>query len=148
MKNWKHYGIISFLLIIFLMFIFVTCEDNKQKKCNCVEKTHLEEGESCNCGGENCECILKINVMLNEGTITVWKEIGVSIVEFNEMVDRLNTLPGALNTTQYNNFKNNFTEIRINQQIGVSHQGTVLSIGCNETVINIFKYLAVDNSLI
>jgi len=30
MKNWKHYGIISFLLILFLTFIFIACEDDKK----------------------------------------------------------------------------------------------------------------------
>jgi len=149
MKNWKHYGIIGFLLILFLTFIFIACEDDK-KKCNCIEKTHLDVGESCNCGGENCNCTLKINATLNAGIITVWKEVGVSIVEFNEMVDELNILVStqALTPTQINNFKNNFPEIRIKQGTGVSHQGTVLSIGCNEIGHNIYNYLVTDNNLL
>jgi len=28
MKNWKHYGIICFLLILFLTFIFIACDND------------------------------------------------------------------------------------------------------------------------
>jgi len=34
MKNWKYYGIISFLLILFLMLIFIACDDPSEKSKN------------------------------------------------------------------------------------------------------------------
>jgi len=66
------------------------------------------------------------------------------------MVDILINLVStqALYSVQINNFKNNFPEIRIKLGTGVSHQGTVLSIGCNEVGQNIYNYLVIDNSLL
>jgi len=148
MKNWKKNTFISILVI--LIFVIISCDGDNPKKCTCGEKTHLEEGESCNCNLEDCNCVLKINITLNAGSVIVWKEIGVSIDDFNAMVDLLNELvsPETLSPTRISNFKTNFPEVRIKMGTGISHQGNVLSIGCNETGLNIYKYLVTDNNLI
>ena len=149
MKNWKHYEIIGFSIIFVLAVIFIACENDK-RKCNCVEKTHLDEGESCNCGGEDCDCTLKINVILNAGVITVWKEVGVSLDDFNKIVNELNLTVSsyALGTGQISNFKNNFPVIYIVKGTGISHKVGSLTIGCKENVDTIYDYLVNDNSLI
>jgi hypothetical protein len=59
--------------------------------CNCLstygEYTHLDEGATCTCGGEDCKnCTLKVNTTLSNGTTKVWKEVGVSVNEFNASV--------------------------------------------------------------
>ena len=126
MKNCKHYGIICFLLILLLVFIFIACDEN------------------------NNDEYVENSIILNEGGITVYQGKGVSDSEFSYIIEQLNIVvaPGALSSTQRNNFKNNFPEVRIKKGTGISHHEKVLTIGCNETVESIYIYLVVDNDLV
>ena len=63
-------------LTIALTFALATCNDDKgddTSPCNCLstygEYTHLDEGATCTCGGEDCKnCTLKVNTTLSNGT--------------------------------------------------------------------------------
>jgi len=132
MKNWKSYRIITFLLILFLAFIFIACENEEQKKCNCNEKTHLDEEESCACGGVDCKCTFKLNIILVNDTTKVWKETEVSEDDFYALVESLNEMINyVFNEPARISFKNNIIKIRIQQGIQISHNGNVLIIGSN-----------------
>ena len=127
MKNCKHYGIIWFLMILLLVFIFIACDENND------DDEYIEN-----------------SIILNEGGVTVYQGKGVSDSEFSYIVEQLNIVvaPGALGSEQRNNFKNNFPEVRIKKGTGISHHENVLTIGCNETAESIYIYLVVDNDLV
>jgi len=86
MKNWKHYEIISFMLILVLSFIFITCEKNNDPVlCNCEIKEHLGINETC-CGGDDCNCSEQIVAL--EGTeINIRKMNNVTVEQMNTSVN-------------------------------------------------------------
>ena len=126
MKNCKHNNFICYLLILVLVFIFITCGDDE-------ENEYIEN-----------------SVILNVGDVTVYQGKGVSNSDFNVMVDILNLLLSTegLTPPQISNFKIIFTEILIKPGTGINHNGNVLIIGCEEVGTNIYKYLVTDNNLV
>jgi hypothetical protein len=58
MKNWKKLIIMAILLIFGIVGVFIACDDGKNDPvlCKCDIKEHLEAGQSCDCGGEDCNC--------------------------------------------------------------------------------------------
>jgi len=50
-----------FILIAIIALAFFACgkDDPAPKKCECETKAHLEAGETCSCGGEDCNCTEK-----------------------------------------------------------------------------------------
>ena len=55
MKIWKHYGIISFLVIYFFTFIFIACDED----IKCLGRTDTAI-DDIDCGGKNCYCSPKV----------------------------------------------------------------------------------------
>jgi hypothetical protein len=110
--------------------------------CNCAatygELTHLEEGETCTCPGVNCTgCLPKVSAMSSDGKIKIIKEVGVSTNDFNTAV---NEIDGSLDF--FSGISNNITEARVGlAETGISHQGKVLFIGCDEDKSTIIPYL-------
>ena len=137
-------------LTIALIFALATCNDDKgddTSPCTCLstygEYTHLDEGATCTCGGTDCKnCTLKVNTTLSNGTTKVWKEVGVSVSDFNTIVSGLNEV---LDT--FPNFGDNITEVHIVKGSGISHQGSVLRVGDNEQPSAVTLYLSTNNLL-
>jgi len=126
MKYWKYNNFICYLLIFILVFIFIACSDDE-------ENEYVEN-----------------SVILNEGGITVYQGKGVSNSEFDAIVDLLNEVVSSytLSIEQIFNFKENFPIIYIVKGTGISHKENVLTIGCDETLANLYVYLVIDNNLI
>ena len=124
MKNWKHYGIITFFLILLSVFIFIACDNNNNN-----QDTYMEIGTL-------------------EGTnIKIFKHSSVTIEQGNTTIDELNYLLSALNEIRYENIKTNITEIHIGpNDTLLSHNGSILTVCWNETAENIMLYL-VQNGL-
>ena len=60
MKTWKQ-GIIGIISIIALAFF--ACDDKSEPDpCNCPVKAHLAQGETCDCGGKDCNCTVAIPI--------------------------------------------------------------------------------------
>jgi hypothetical protein len=114
-------------------FSFIACE----KDCDCTEKTHLEVGETCGCGADNCSCTTKVSQMSSDGKIKFIKEVGVTEDDFGAIVKLFNDL-----LTAFSNLSNNITEVRVGLAgTGISHQGKVLFIGCDEGPSTLMPYL-------
>jgi hypothetical protein len=58
MKNRKQSVFFGMVAIIALSFCFVGCDDKTDPVCECPIKAHLAVGETCNCGGKDCNCTL------------------------------------------------------------------------------------------
>jgi len=84
MKNWKNYGIISFLIFLMLSFILNSCED--EKSCDCIVKEHLGINENC-CNGKNCNCSEQIDYIVG---IKIRKFAGISLKDMEEIVQKIN----------------------------------------------------------
>ena len=148
MKTKKQFYFAAMAAILGIAFI--ACDNGKDKTdpvlCKCAqtygEYTHLDEGATCACGGEDCRnCTLKVNATLSNGTTKVWKEAGASIDAFNDYVAGLNDL-----IIPFPGFGNNFTEVRVTAGNGISHQGSVLLVGDAEGVDAMGLYI-MDNDL-
>jgi len=52
---------IAIIFIAVVGFAFIACgnNDTTPKKCECETKAHLEAGQTCACGGEDCNCTEK-----------------------------------------------------------------------------------------
>ena len=137
----KNYKIIFFSLILVLAFIFIACDDNNNQEQTITIAFDNNDDE---------DEYIENSIILNEGDITVYQGKGVSDSEFYNLIEILNELVSteSLLPFQINNFKINFPEIRIISGNGISHNGTVLTIGCKENGGNIYKYLLIDNSLL
>jgi len=124
--------------------------------CDCPdEATHLEVGAAnVTCPADQCnhngQCTEKVNAILNAGGVTVIKSPGVSTEEFNKVVNELNILmsPDALSSGQIANFKVNFPTVYIVKGSSISHETGSLTVGCDATAVEMYKYLRVDNSLV
>jgi hypothetical protein len=61
MKNWKQ-ALLAMIAIFEIIIGFTACDNSKNDPCKCEETygttAHLEVGQSCNCGGDNCNCSL------------------------------------------------------------------------------------------
>jgi hypothetical protein len=137
------------LITLLLTAILLSCKDDKTPGpvlCDCAETygeyTHLDEGETCPCEGEDCKsCTLKVNATLSNGTTKVWKEAGADLQAFNDIVDGLNNL-----MVSFPGFGDNFTEVRVTAGSGISHQGSVLYAGDAEEIDAVVLYI-MDNDL-
>jgi len=131
MKNWKHYRIIYFMLILVLLFIFIACEKNNDPVlCNCEIKEHLGINETC-CGGDDCNCSEQITILT--GTeINIRKQAGISIEQMNLFVyfitDYFNN---KLGINDKNKIKLSITEINIVSGNEANKIGTIWHIGIN-----------------
>jgi hypothetical protein len=119
--------------------------------CNCAatygELTHLEEGETCTCGGVNCTgCLPKVSATLSNGTTKVIKETGVDVSTFNGLVADFNNGLDTFNDIMLTSFGSNIKEIRI-CPVGtaINHQGTTLSMGADKTYNDVYLYLYNNN---
>jgi len=58
MKNWKLFMVLAIIAIFGIIIGFMACDNSKNDPvlCKCENKEHLEAGQSCNCGGEDCNC--------------------------------------------------------------------------------------------
>jgi len=76
-KTTKTIGIIAMAIIVFtLALAFIACgkDDPAPKKCECNTKDHLEAGETCSCGGEDCNCTIKPDIVTErEEPITLFE---------------------------------------------------------------------------
>jgi hypothetical protein len=59
MKNWKLFMVLAIIAIFGIIIGFMACDNSKNDPvlCKCENKEHLEAGQSCNCGGEDCNCL-------------------------------------------------------------------------------------------
>ena len=134
-------------LTIALIFALATCDKGDDTSpCTCLstygEYTHLDEGATCTCGGEDCKnCTLKVNTTLSNGTTKVWKEVGADIEVFNAIVEALNDL-----IIPFPNFSNNILKVIVTAGSGISNQGTILYVGDAEEIDAIVLYI-MDNDL-
>jgi hypothetical protein len=139
------------LLLIIALSVTACGNDDKTPDpvlCDCAETygeyTHLDEGETCDCGGEGCkDCTLKVNATLSNGTTKVWKEVGVSVNDFNTVVGVFNAAIASVSA-----IGNNVTEVHVKlAKTGISHNGTIVYVGCDETLETVMPYLALNGFL-
>lgn len=175
MKNRKHFTFAAVAAMVGIIVAFTACGKNDNEKkysvCKCFETfgefTHLDEAESCTCGGGDCmrgvnivdiypetntlpkqplvdckRCTIKVNTLLDNGTTKVWKEIGVSVQEFETITAILNAILASYNEYQQNSFANYIDEIRVLKGKGIAIQAMSLIIGCDEDIVGIRKFLA------
>jgi hypothetical protein len=69
MKNWKHWVFLAIIAIFGIAIAFIACDESKNDPCKCDPKDHLQVGQSCDCGGENCDCTVE-QPKDQSGTIT------------------------------------------------------------------------------
>jgi hypothetical protein len=103
MKTWKKSIVIGIFAIIALAFIVVACDDGRNDPvlCKCDPKEHLETGESCACGGEDCNCSEAPKVQLDTIRSLSFLSFGVDCkvtVKSDEkfLTDEWNTLVGKV----------------------------------------------------
>ena len=97
---------------------------------------------ACTCGGTNCSNCTEQTATLSNGTTKVRKEVGVSVEDFNAIVELFN------GTVIVNIPTFNATEIRVRvAETGISHQGKILFVGCDEDLSTIMPYLALNDFL-
>jgi hypothetical protein len=103
MKTWKQSTLIGIFAIITLALTIIACDDGKNDPllCNCDPKDHLETGQSCDCGGEDCNCSEEPKVQsdttrsLSFGTVekpcsvTVKSDEKFTADEWNTLVDKV-----------------------------------------------------------
>ena len=73
MKNCKKTKIISVLIILILVVIFISCEEDNSIKCLGRTDTAIDD---INCGGKNCHCLAKIYG--NIANISIYREKNVT----------------------------------------------------------------------
>ena len=125
MKNWKHYGIIGFFLILLFVFIFIACDDNNDN-----QDTYTEIGTL-------------------EGTyIKIYKHSSVTTEQANIAVNMFNELyTYGFSDSRREKFKVNITDIRIGPTgTIIGHNGSILTISWNDDGNSLVPYL-VPNGL-
>jgi len=128
MKNLKHYGIISFLSILFLTFVFIACED---EPCNCKNKEHLGINETC-CKSNGCICSEQISILiLNDKEITIKKQSGITNEQMNTTVEIINEGFIDFLNMGWNMPEHKLNEIHIFNGDNVIINGTILNVGIN-----------------
>jgi len=143
---------------VFAAFAFAACGGDDDKGgapaiCECEEKTHLDEGETCNCGTD-CDCTLKITGIVSAAgkTIIAWKETGVDQADFDALVAMLNEELGGtrIPATMKLSFRDNINEIRVYPEGTAIHYQTstlTLIVGSKDTLDLIMPYL-LENGII
>ena len=140
-------------LLLTLTLALTACGGDKEETpepvlCDCAqtygEYTHLDEGETCPCEGEDCKsCTLKVNATTFNGTTKVWKETGVSVDDFNTAVEQFNRLNwSTLNSNEKTVLNNAITEIQVTKAgTGIVLNGKVLWVGCDVDADTFIDYL-------
>ena len=133
-------------LTIALVFALITCEkdDDDPDPCNCLSTygttAHLGMNESCTCGGTGCNCTEQTATV---GGITVRKQAGVTVQQMNTAVANINTAYGHLDNIEKGNWNTRVTSILITTGSATVKNGTVLNIGYEAVMEDIWDYLLV-----
>ena len=107
--------------------------------CECEDKEHLGVGENC-CDIKGCECVQKVYGTV--AGIPIYREGNVSAGDMGDAVIVVNIIyEEALVPNQKTSFVDKITEIRIKTTKGMSKNGTILTIGYNEEVSELIKYI-------
>ena len=111
-------------------------------ECDCEEKAHLGIGEDCkDCKNpNNCSCVLKVYGKF--GSIPIYREGNVLPANMGNTVEVLESLwVDGLGPVQKLSFTSKITEIRVRPTNGMNKNGTILTIGFNEDIFDLFDYL-------
>ena len=131
-------------LTIALIFALATCEKDDPDPCNCLSTygttAHLGMSETCSCGGTGCNCTEQAATV---GGITVRKQAGVTVQQMNTAVANINTAYGHLDNIEKGNWNTRVTSIQITTGSATVKNGTVLNIGYEAVMEDIWDYLLV-----
>jgi hypothetical protein len=135
-------------IILVLGFIVNSCGGNEEKPIPCLcpdEVAHLGIGEA-TCKGEPCKhnCTEQITVII--GTeISIRKQSGVTVTQMNKSVENINIMYGMLSGGQKGTFAIKVTEVKIIPGSVVNLSETILEVGNDTTVEDIYIYLVLNS---
>ncbi|MCL2762246.1 MAG: hypothetical protein FWD36_03435 [Treponema sp.] len=133
-------------LAIITLFVFAACKNEPamDSKCECPEKGHLGIGEDC-CDAKNCNCALKVYgtiTDLNDNVIKFYRDGEIKVGEMEAIITRVKLVYyEGMGSIQKTNFFNKITEIHVKPTNGMSKNGSIFTIGCNEDLFELQDYM-------